>query len=320
MNDQELRASEFPPTWDNTMRQLAVACPRKLYFFLRGFDYASDKKPTYFVWGAAWEEILATWYRGGLAITQPNTAAYQTQAYLALQMGLELWDSAGVEDKGVNKRSSLEPIWKSYLETYPIEPWTPVEDGAEAGWTFPLQGTPYSLGGALDNFINFPPYRKLILENKTDGGYLADSYVESWRFSPQVLGYVWYARKILGSEVYGCLMNLATKNLPGPRSKWTTPRFKRVIVRPSEAELADFEEHAAWHIAKIKRDHWDDWYWPRSLDKNQCAGGIGLAPCLFKPLCLSGLPLPAINVQDFPTISERIGPWQPWLRAGVQEE
>jgi hypothetical protein len=320
MNDTELQESPFPVTWDNTMRQLAVSCPRKLYFFLRGFDYPATTRPAFFAWGSAWEEILATWYSGGPAITEPGTAAYQTQAYLALQMGLELWDSAAIEDKGVNKRASLEPIWRSYLETYPVEPWTLVEGGAEAGWTFPLAGTPYYLGGSLDGFIDFPPYGKMILENKTDGGYLSDNYVESWSFSPQILGYIWYGRKILGADVYGALVNLATKNLPGPRSKWTTPRFKRSIVRPSDQRLAEFEEHAAWHIDKIKRDHWDAWYWPQSLDKNQCCGGIGLSPCLFKPLCVSGLPLNALNVLDFPTISERSGPWQPWLRSGAQEE
>jgi len=320
MNDKDLREGPFPDTWDNTVRGLAISCPRKLYYFLRGFDYASGTKPPYFVWGSAWEEILATWYAGGPAITQPNTAGYQTHAYLSLQMGLELWDAAGAEDKGVNKRSSLEPIWRSYLETYPLEPWTLVERGAEAGWTFPLQGTPFYLGGAFDGFVDYPPYGKLILENKTDGGYLSDNYVESWSFSPQVTGYLWYATKVLGNEVYGCLMNLATKNLPGPKSKWTTPRFKRTIVRKTAPQLEAFERHAAWHIAKIKHDHWDTWYWPQSLDKNQCCGGPGLAPCLFKALCLSGLESSSASPGDFPFLGERLGPWQPWLRSGAQEE
>lgn len=301
------------------MRVQAATCPRKLYYFLRNFDYPSDQRPAYFVWGAAWEEILATWYSAPDAIQDPKSAAYQTQAYLALQMGLEVWDEVNPVESKLNKRGSLEPIWNAYLETYPVEPWRLVERGAEAGWTYPLAGTPYYLGGALDGIVDYPGQGLLVLENKTDSGYLSEGYCASWHFSPQVTGYIWYVSQVLGfGACKGALLNLVTKNLPGPRSNWTTPRFKRVIVQKTRHELEQFERFAAFQITRFQKDHWNEWWWPQTLQKDLCTGGVGLSPCLFQKLCSAKLDPREVEVSDFPFLGERSEPWQPWLRSGAQ--
>jgi len=321
MNNTELQESGFPPIWDNTMRQLAVACPRKLYYFLRGFDYDPSTKPAYFVWGSAWEEIMATWYSASQDILQ-DPVKRATHAYLSLQMGYQVWDEMNPIEKTLNKRSSFEPIWNAYLDQYPYETWHMIERGAEAGWTFPLVGTPYSLGGAFDGVIEVhePLHGLMALENKTTGAFITKNYIDSWHFAPQVTGYIWYGRKILGDQFIGALMNLVTKNLPGPRSQWTTPRFARVVVTKTDHQLAEFEEQAAWHINLIKREHWDRWYWPKTLNKDDCCGGIGKAPCLFRPLCFSDVNPADVNHTDCPGVSLREGPWQPWLRWGSQDE
>lgn len=318
MLDQELRESGFPDTWDNTMRTQVQECPRKFYYFMRGFDYS--KRPAYFVWGSAWQEILAAWYQNPHAISDPTRPEYYSQKYLALQAGLDLWDESGVEDAGVNKRASLEILWDAYLEHYPFEEWTLVERGAEAGWVWPLSGTPWFLGGSMDGYIDWPAYGKLVLENKTDGGYLSDNYLMGWSFSPQVTGYIWALSQMLPpGEVYGCLMNMATKNVPGPRSNWSTPRFKRSIQRRSALALQEFENHARWQLALVKREFWDPWFWPRCLDHRVCAGGAGKAPCLFKAICLSDADPTLVSASDYPYIVEREGKWEPWNREGGQE-
>jgi hypothetical protein len=318
MNDQELRSSPFPDTWDNTMRQMAASCPRKLYFFLRGFDYAS--RPAYFVWGSAWEEIMATWYSRA-HLLEHRSPEWAEHVLLSLNEGLRFWDETGVEDRTINKRSSFEPIFMSYLEHYPIEEWSLVEEGAEAGWTYPLLGTDWFLGGSLDGYIEWPSYGMLALENKTDGGYLTDNYVSSWSFSGQVTGYIWYLTKILGEQnVFGCLMNMVTKNVPGPRSRWTTPRFKRSLEKRSPIQLAEFEEQWAFEIHRFKRDFWDRWYWPMAVSKDECAGGTGKAPCLFKAICSSDSKPTEALPSIYPGIVEREGRWEPWNRSGKQEE
>ena len=317
MDNATLQASPFPDTWDNTMRCLVAECPRKWYFFQRGFDYVS--KPAYFIWGSAFGEILAAWYSLNEAIQDPMSPEYQIHAHAALQAGLTYWDESLVEDKGINKRASLELVWKAYLEYYPFEEWQMVEEGAEAGWSYPLLGTDWFLGGALDGYINWPAYGMCALEDKTDGGYLSDSYMQSWSFSGQVTGYVWYLSKILGEQnVAGCLMNCATKNVPGPRSKWTTARFRRSLEKRSPQQLAEFEEQWAFEIHRFKRDYWDRWYWPRAVNKDSCSGGTGKAPCLFKAICLSDADPCEVNPSFASYIVEREGRWEPWNRSGKQ--
>jgi hypothetical protein len=62
MQDHELRRMEPPLTWDHTMRSTRKQCIRKLYFFLRRFDYDSQNTPSYFVYGRAFGAGLRKWY------------------------------------------------------------------------------------------------------------------------------------------------------------------------------------------------------------------------------------------------------------------
>ena len=44
MLDEELHQSKFPLIWDNTMRATGHQCKRKLYWFLRGYDYKGTSR------------------------------------------------------------------------------------------------------------------------------------------------------------------------------------------------------------------------------------------------------------------------------------
>lgn len=319
MNHEELYAQGFPQTWDNTMRCQAQDCPRKWYFFMRRFDYVNT--PAYF-WGQAWGEMQTFWYQQDWeVISNPKDPLYPVYREQAIRAGERHWDSAAPTEKGLNIRGSLRPIFENYLEEHPFEPWKYVPMGAEAGWQYPLEGTPWLLGGAFDGYVEWPSHGYLVKEDKTTGEYISDNFKLGWEFSPQVTGYIWYLAKILGPEdVKGCLMNLVTKHMPGPRSKWTTPRTARTLVNKTKWQLEEFEQDAVFQIERFKRDHWDREYFPKTLTHTNCTGGAGRAPCLFRVICRSDADFKQADPTFFQTIVELDNLWQPWLRAGGQTE
>jgi hypothetical protein len=310
MLDEELRESPFPTTWDNTMRATAGTCKRKFYWFLRGYDYAG--RPPYFTWGSAFQEILVEWY---LSKEPPDVAIEQ-----ALNKGLAFYDKEiGEAEPNVdNSRNNLTHIWINYVSEHPAEPWEMIPGGAEAGWVWPIEGTDYFMGGSLDGRIDWPPYGALVLETKTTSEYLSDAFCARWSFSGQVTGYIWYLTQVLGDEVYGCLMNLVTKKKPGPKSKWTTPRTARPLVRKSPEQLREFREEFLWDVEEV-RECWANWFWPKTSDPTNCTGGAGKAPCLFKNVCLvDKMDYRKLDAEQHRGIKLRKGPWEPWLRGGSQ--
>jgi hypothetical protein len=320
MNHEELYAEGFPQTWDNTMRVQAAQCPRKWYFFMRRYDYVST--PSYFVWGQAWGEMQTYWYQCPYEeISDPLNPMYLVHREKAIRAGEAHWDSLSPVEKGLNKRATLRIIFENYLEENPSEPWRYVPMGAEAGWQYPLPGTDYFLGGAFDGYVEWPGHGYLVKEDKTAGEYLSDNYKMQWEFSPQITGYIWYLSQIHGTElVKGCLMNLVTKHMPGPRSKWTTPRTARTIVTKSAKQLEEFARDAAFQITRFEDEFWNQEYFPKTLAQNQCTGGAGFAPCLFKVICRSDADFRTANPAQFPDILELEETWKPWERAGDQTE
>ena len=113
-------------------------------------------------------------------------------------------------------------------------------------------------------------------------------------------------------------MNLATKHMPGPRSKWTTPRTARVLVTKTKWQLEEFIEDAVWQIERFQKDNWDRNYWPKTLNQSNCTGGAGRAPCLFRVLCGSDADFTITDPAIYPGIIESPDKWEPWKRAGEQ--
>ena len=306
--DKELRSGGPPSTYDWTMRSTFRSCPRKLYFFLRGLDYANT--PPYFTFGKAWQATLDQWYDPQVGEDWlPDSIV---QHYLrALEGGRKVWAEDGVEGFTPNDCATMELLFQHYVSTYPLEPFKVI--GTEKGWEWPFRDTPYYLGGSLDGYIEWSPYGVLVMENKTTGLYLGDQFLKQWNFSGQVTQYTWYLVQLMGEEIFGCLMNMASKRIP--KTKAPTNLFARDLQKRSPFQLEEFEQGVLLDIQDIERE-WDRWAWPKTLNPIECVGGIGRAPCLFQPLCLTEAHPWELDPSTWARegITSRDGDWCPWKR------
>uniref|UniRef100_A0A6M3LLR5 PD-(D/E)XK nuclease superfamily protein n=1 Tax=viral metagenome TaxID=1070528 RepID=A0A6M3LLR5_9ZZZZ len=294
--DQKLREKGPPITYDNTIMAQANECKRKLYWFLRGYDYQDT--PAYFAFGRVWEVVLDTWSGGKVTYEE------------AIEAGRKEWESSGVQaGKNYDTFENLEALFKLYTETYPSEPFKII--GAEKGWEWPIPGTNWFLGGSLDTFIEWPGYGIMVKENKTLGIYLTDNYISQWTYSDQVAGYIWYLTQLKGAEVYGCLMDLAYKKIL--KGTGTTPQFYRSLETRSEQQLNEFIERSCEVIEDIHHA-WDRWTWPKTKNPINCVGGIGKSSCLFRGVCLSEAHFTKIDPLMYQGIVAREGEWEPWTR------
>jgi hypothetical protein len=317
MDDNTARSSAPPDTWDNSMRVCFKQCPRKFYFtYLRRLGYPPGETPVYFTFGRAFGEGMNVWYRHNA--TLPGTREHEERRLHAIASAVKLWKDEGGMDKGVDSESNLIRVLTEYFDAYPREKWSYVQRGEELGWVWPLAGTPYMLGGSLDGYAEWPSYGLFFVEHKTTGGYLTDAYIKQWYFSSQVTQYSWFLHNFHGgsADVYGGLLNLVTKQAPGPRSKWTTPKQSRLLIKKSRFQLEEFEEQFRNDLTIFER-HWESWYWPMEgpLFPTMCSGGPGLSKCPFMPICDSGIPYTEARPKAFGLI-EKTEKWEPWKRQG----
>lgn len=301
-----------PLRYDNTMRTLFHSCQRKFYWWkIRGADYLV--RPAYFSWGTAWHEIKGAWYSSPSHEFPPYSPEWKALAVIALQKGLKTWDDSGAQDHKFDSRINLIRLWEAYLTSHPTINWRLIKGGAELGWLWPLPSTKYFLGGSLDGYIDYPGYGKMPLEEKTTGIWLSDFYIMQWRFSSQITGYIWYLTQLLGTEnVHGALINMATKQIV--KGSGTTPQFAHTIETRNENDLFEFELDWKKDIKSIE-NCWESWHWSKTTDTINCVGGIGKSSCLYRGLCLSGLPPYFIDPLAFPNITLRKEEWEPWKRA-----
>lgn len=310
MTSEELKAQGPPTTLDNTLRTTYRGCPRKLYWLLRGYDYESGTKPAYFIFGSAFTEMQDHWYKNG---------SYEK----ALQAGKDYWE-ANIEGKETFKPDNLETLeglWKLYVERYPTEPWKLI--AGEVGWRFPIgevKGKTLWYGGSMDGYVEWEGYGFLVLENKTTGGWLSTIYLAQWAYAPQITGYIWGLTQLVGKEeggVFGCLMNLSCKNLPGPRSKRTTDQFARKLEQRSSSALKEFEDEVLDDFRLIT-DEWERWIWKKTVDPGECVGRPGRSACLYRHICVTPIPFEEIDPLTFQGIKLRESEWRPWERRGEQ--
>lgn len=306
MRDEALRAAGPPERFDNTMGATFEECPRKFYWWRRGFTHAS--RPSYFAFGSAWGVLQGEWYSLGGGSICPADPKYMEIVKKVWEKGKAYFlEQVQGDAAPPNDLATLETLFIRYVETYPLDNFKVV--GAERGWLWPLEGTPYFLGGSIDQYIEWPPYGTLVKEDKTVGTHLTDSYIRQWEFSNQVTGYIWYISKLLGEECFGCLMNLASKKIL--RGTGKTPQFARTLIKKSPEQLKEFEVDWIHRIHRIE-DSWARWHWPKTTNPISCTGGIGKSPCLYQPLCLSSQPFYKLNPLQFPGIIEDDTPWEPW--------
>lgn len=312
MRDHELKRQEPPKIWDNTLRTTFVECPRKMYYFLRRFTYPQAEIPIYFTWGRAWHEGLRVWH----TTTHLSPEIREAKALLAAR---NLWrDEGGLDAKPLNTLDNLTEKLELYFDHWgPQEDWKIVPQGDEVGWIWPLNSQ-LELAGSMDSYVNWPNRGLFVLENKTTTEYLIPRFRQSFHFSTQITGYVWYLHQLLPKEdVFGALVNMVTKNRKGPRSKWKYPEFDRDHIRKLPHDLDQFEEDILADYEDFLRC-WNDWRWPRRgmARLYTCSGGPGKSPCLFRGICSTPLKPEEVDPRRFVGIIETEKEWKPWEREG----
>jgi len=307
--DKELREGGPPQTYDWTMRSNFRSCGRKLYWFLRGADYASI--PAYFTFGKAWQAILDKWYVPQVTVDW-SPSQIKEHIARAIENGRKVWQEDAPVEFGVNTWDNLILLFQWYRANHPIESWRVV--AMEQGWEYPLAGTPYFLGGSLDGYLEWKPYGLALLENKALGVYLTDKVAAQFAHSGQITQYIWYLTKLLGKEIFCALINMASKRIAKTKG-CSENQFMRSPEQRSAWQLEQFEEEVLVDISDVERE-WERWKWPRTTNSIECVGGIGKSPCLFRPLCLAEAPFYELDPTSYEGIVWRKGPWAPWKRSG----
>lgn len=313
MEDYEFRNLEPPKIWDNTMRSMLVQCPRKLYYFLRRFDYAPAEMPAYFSFGRAFHQGLLTWHT-----TADDPVKPYARQLVALAAAKNLWDNeAAIAKPPTDCKENLLAKLESYFDFWgTTEVWKFVPLGGEAGWIWPLGTTGFELAGAIDGYVNWPERGMFVLEHKTTGGYITEGYRAQWHFATQITGYVWYLHQILPKEeIFGAMINMITKNRKTERSRWKTPEFDRELVKKTKQDIEIFAEDFYYDLQQFQR-YWNDWHWPqtgRTFAAN-CTGGPGRSPCLFRAICATPIRPEEVNIKRYPHIIEKAEAWEPWKR------
>ena len=309
LTDKKLREGGPPQTYDWTIRSNFRSCSRKLYWVLRGADYASI--PAYFTFGKAWQVLMDHWYKPQV---ERGWSADQIRAHIqrAINAARLVWDSDACVEFGVNTWDNLLLLFKWYRAWYPIEQWKVI--GMEQGWEYPLAGTKYLLGGSLDGYLDWSPHGIALLENKALGVYLSDRICAQFAHSGQITQYVWYLTKLIGKPVFCALVNLASKRIA--KTKGTSEnQFMRSPEMRSEWQLEQFEEEVLVDISDVERE-WGRWKWPRTTNEVECVGGPNRSPCLFRALCLAEINFWDVQPLEYEGIISRDGPWEPWKRGG----
>ena len=311
MKDIELKEGGPPSTFDNTLITNYLKCPRAEYWFLRGVDY--KRTPSYFVYGRVWGTVLNSWHA-----TENLEKSLERRVAEALLAGRKVWDSEDIEiseNRPNDSWEGLTELFKYYIEFYgESEPWKQVMEGGEVGFRFPIPHTSLYYAGSLDAYVEWKPYGVMIREDKAPGSYITPGYMAQWSHVSQVTGYIWAVRQIV-EDPFGVLMNVSSKR---PR-KDPMLRFSRELQTRSEWRTAEFIRETVG-IADLIREEWNNWEWPKWGERNPytCAGGPGLSPCLYKPLCLQEmLPWELEETYDFSeNYSWRKKKWSPWTRKG----
>lgn len=310
---------ERPISYDNTMLSTFASCQRKFYLFWLGLE--QRERPAYFTFGSVWQAALEKWY------TTKGDVGYRLGEAMALAE--REWQDAGSPQGTRDNVENLKFMLTLYAIEYETEPWEVVlnEGKMELGFEFPLQGTEWFLSGAIDGYIQWKNYGRLVLEDKTSGVGLSDSYMAQWGFSSQVTQYFWGLTQLLGEPPFGVLMNCAWKGTSEKakvafRTKLEIPEgmFVRNLEKRSGFRIAQFEKDTKALIEDIQRE-FDRSFWPKTKNAIECVGGIGKSACAFRRICLADQePWDMSNEQLLGSdLKLRDGLWQPWLRGENKE-
>lgn len=309
MKDEELRESPPPIKFDNTMLSTYVACPRKLYWFMRRVVRLPE--PGYFSWGRAFGAGINEWHR-----LQDSGLLFSERLLYAQNAAGKEWQKEAPDPLSLRPNDSWENLLQ-ILEQYAAhygeeEQWTVV--APEVGFSFPIRGTEFVYCGSLDCYIEWPGYGRLLREDKSTGMYITKSYVKQWSVSSQVTGYIWAASQVYGEIPFGALMNMVSKK---PR-KDPSDKFVRTFETRSEFQINQWLDTAVLKMAEINLE-WERWIWPKlgQFSNVECYGGTGKAACQYAPLCWQEQEFTKVEIRE--PYAELDSPWAPWEREGENE-
>ena len=321
ITDAQMKEAGPPTRFDNTMFANFESCRRSFYWFWRGLTYKSI--PPYFTFGNAFQKGLEAWYLTPGPIEDRLAAAFTAAE--------RRWTEDSPIERPGDTLMNLKWLLTFYSIEYSSEPWEILSSGKEIelGFEFPLRGTEFYLTGALDGYITWEPYGQLVLEDKTTGSWLSDSYLNQWKHSGQVTQYLWGLTQVLPEEPFGVLMNIVCKRLTQKaitefKSTGISPDnlFARSLEKRSAFELEEFELGALELIQEIRAE-WDTWNWRKTKNQLNCSGGMGKSTCPYRRLCLAQAYPWELGESDQALLGNdlawRDGPWEPWLR-GKEEK
>ncbi len=313
MTNQEFFDKGPATKLDNTMRTEFHNCNRRRYWSGRGYTYKYS--PTYFTAGTTWHEFQEKYYLNTGKLTHKDR---MINAIAAAEIIYETKIGSGEPNKN-DSWDNLRNLMIIYANFYPQESWTMIS--GETGWIWPLDHTHW-YGGSLDGYIEWPQLGLLAIENKSTGSWLSANYLNQWAHAPQITGIIWGLSKVIGEDIFGCMMNMANKTISGPKSKRTTSQFMRRLERRSPAQLEEFEQDVLHTFKLIEMEYDkgpDKWTWHKTVNPIECVGGPGRTVCLFENICNLPVPFTEIEPLDFSHITLRTTEWTPWERTGGQE-
>lgn len=304
MKDKELRDFlEKMTIFDNTILSTYCECPRKLYWFLRGVRPEID--PPYFAFGRAWGSALGIWHNN-------KDLEPRVRKNLTIDAARKFWDKENPTESGDNSLANLIQMIELYSEIYSTpEQWEVVAN--EIGFCVDFPGSTFQYAGALDAEISWEPYGILAREDKTTGQWIGKSLLKQWDYSTQVTGYQWALQEILGKEVFGILMNYASKK----NRKEQELRFTRDLVKRSNIDIYNWVDETRQIMFAIVKEI-ENWNWRRSGMRNpmNCAGGPGKSSCTYSILCKDQRMFTQLEPEGFPGIKVIEELWKPWERLG----
>ncbi len=284
-----------PEVVDNTMITTFLECPRRYALFMSGVE--ESEVPTYFDTGRAWHKALAWLYTTGKDSPIEDKEA----------KGLEIFLSLGnKEGRDIDHPLHNVEVWKLYLANYPTVPWSVLK--AEVGFVLPLAGTSIMVGGALDGYLVWGS-KRYVLENKTTGSPLGQSWLSRWNRDRQVTTYTWALRSLTGGGE-GVLVNGISL------AKSATIRFVQDLQIRDKSQVQEWEDETRYVFGQMERAC-QQGEWPKL--GRWCWGGNGISPCPYRWLCREPLGL-GETLKRLPRnlYNLRTGPWEPWKREGSE--
>lgn len=143
-----------------------------------------------------------------------------------------------------------------------------------------VPGTEHKIKAKLDELIVDEHGQMFILERKTYSIRPLKGVIE---YRPQFKCYVWAARQLLGNKIAGIAYDGLWKRDHVPKGKKLEDLFTRMLIRPNQSELIEFENFLRFITNEMANDPYVYKHWIE-----ESVSFIGCARCEFRTPCTAG--------------------------------